>query len=68
MKDGLDPGFLSFPYVEAAGFDSFDCDIGRTTVAWLIPITSAERVYKKECATGDVRVLQEDEVACGGTG
>jgi hypothetical protein len=43
----LDHGFLSFPYTEAAGFDSFDCGGAETTVAWLIPITEAERDYKR---------------------
>jgi len=44
---GLDHGYLSFPYREPEGFDSFDNGEGRTTVAWLIPITAAEREYKK---------------------
>lgn len=44
---GLDHGFLSFPYPEANGFDAFDGDNGRTTVAWLVPITSTEREYKR---------------------
>ncbi|WP_432825168.1 suppressor of fused domain protein [Dactylosporangium sp. CA-092794] len=44
---GLDHGFLSFPYPEADGFHAFEWDNGRTTVAWLIPITSTEREYKR---------------------
>jgi hypothetical protein len=45
---GLDHGFLSFPYTEPEGFESFDCGTGRTDVAWVIPITSAERDFTKE--------------------
>jgi hypothetical protein len=56
---GLDHGFLSFPYVEAAGFDSFDCDNGHTAVAWLIPITSTERDYKKENGVEALETLFE---------
>lgn len=55
----LDHGFLSFPYMEAPGFESFDCDAGRTTVAWLIPITSAERDYKKENGVEALELLFE---------
>jgi len=56
---GLDHGFLSFPYVEAAGFASFDGDHGRTTVAWLIPITSAERDYKRRNGVEALETLFE---------
>lgn len=55
----LDHGFLSFPYVEDVGFDAFDCDSGRTTVAWLIPITSTEREYKKENGVEALETLFE---------
>ncbi|MFI7545221.1 suppressor of fused domain protein [Actinoplanes sp. NPDC049599] len=55
----LDHGFLSFPYVEAAEFSSFECESGRTAVAWLIPITSAERDYKKENGVEALETLFE---------
>ncbi|MFG2044853.1 suppressor of fused domain protein [Dactylosporangium sp. NPDC048998] len=57
---GLDHGFLSFPYVEEPGFESFDCENGRTNVAWLIPITSAERDYKKEHGVEALEALFEE--------
>jgi hypothetical protein len=55
----LDHGFLSFPYIEDPGFDSFECDERHTTVAWLIPITSAERDYKKENGVEALETLFE---------
>jgi hypothetical protein len=55
----LDHGFLSFPYVEAEGIESFDCGSGRTTVAWLIPITSSEREFKKENGVEALETLFE---------
>jgi len=56
---GLDHGFLSFPYAQVAGFESFTYDNGRTTVTWLIPITSAERDYKKENGVDALETLFE---------
>lgn len=55
----LDHGFLSFPYLEPEGFKSFDGEGGRTTVAWLIPITAAERIYKKEHGVEALETLFE---------
>jgi len=57
---GLDHGFLSFPYIEAPGFESFECDGGRTEVAWLIPITAKERDYKKENGVEVLETLFEE--------
>ncbi|MEU4689725.1 suppressor of fused domain protein [Actinoplanes sp. NPDC023714] len=57
---GLDHGFLSFPYVEEPGFETFDCDGARTDVAWLIPITAAERDYKKQNGVEALETLFED--------
>jgi hypothetical protein len=56
----LDHGFLSFPYIKAPGFESFDCGDGRTDVAWLIPITAAERDYKKENGVEALETLFEE--------
>jgi hypothetical protein len=56
----LDHGFLSFPYIEVPGFESFDCGAGRTDVAWLIPITANERDYKKENGVEALETLFEE--------
>jgi hypothetical protein len=55
-ESNLDHGFLSFPYTEVPGFESFTCDNARTALAWVIPITSAEREYKKK---NGVEALEE---------
>ena len=57
---GLDHGFLSFPYIEAPGFESFECGDVRTEFAWLIPITAAERNYKKENGVEALETLFEE--------
>jgi len=57
---GLDHGFLSFPYIEAPGFESVDCGDGRTDFAWLIPITANERDYKKEYGVEALETLFEE--------
>jgi hypothetical protein len=57
---GLDHGFLSFPYIEAPGFESFVCDGGCTDVAWLIPITANERDFKRENGVEALETLFEE--------
>jgi Suppressor of fused protein (SUFU) len=56
----LDHGFLSFPYVDANGFDSFECDGRKTHVTWVIPITASERNYKKTDGVEALETLFEE--------
>jgi len=57
----LDHGLLSFPYPEPESFAAFHCDGVSTTVAWLLPITSAERDYKRENGVEALETLFEDQ-------